>query len=439
MKGITTIKLKPMAGSLGRKALLLGAATALVAGMATLSATDAFASVGSGSGVSFSPASGPTTNTPTWSTTAGCPAGDNGSAVLAGVGPDGSTLTFLSSFTNSAAAALNPGPALLSNLAVAQSVIGTPNGGSMEAVLLCFPGPSGTGSLGTPTLSTFINFSADGSSYTTGSNAVATATTTTLSVQPSTVTVGNSVKLTATVTAASGTASPTGTVTFMNGTTAIGSPVALSGSGGTATATTSTTPTVAGSESLTAVYSNTDGAFSGSTSAAVTLTVNALSGQAIPLSVTVGASGAFTLTVDTTDTVTLAITGTASSGDSLATASTTPITVSDTRNTFPGWAVSGQSTDFTESATTPAGDISGNQLGWAPTDTALGTGVLLGPVVPPGNPGLGSTPAILAQAHAPNGTGTSTLGANLTLDIPQSSPAATYTAALSITAATANP
>jgi hypothetical protein len=434
MKGIPTIKLKPIkAGLLGRKALLLGAATLMVAGTATLAAsTNAFAALGTGPGVTLTPASGATTTTPGWSTNAGCPSGDNGSGALYAVAPDGVTVVQASGADNSVTGPITSGPALLGSMATIQSVVGTPNGGTMEVVLLCFPNPSLQGSTGTPTIDTFVTFSADGTQYTTGTPA--TATTTTLTVQPTTVTVGNSVTLTATVKAGSGTADPTGTVTFMNGTTAIGSPVTLTAgtTAGTATATTSTSPTAAGTESLTAVYSPSGTTFSGSTSAAVTLTVTSLAGQAIPLAVTVPPQGAFTLTVDTTDTVTLAVSG------STATGATTPITVSDTRNTFPGWAVSGQSTDFTESTTTPAGDISGNQLGWVPTSTALGTGVLLGPTVAPGSPGLGTTPAILAQAHAPNGTGTSTLGANLTLDIPALAPAAAYKAALSITAATSN-
>jgi hypothetical protein len=432
MKGIP-IKLKPTnVRLLGRKALLLGAATAIVAGMATLTASNAFAALGTGPGVTLNPATGATTLTPAWSTNVGCPTGDNGSGVLAGVGPDGSTLTFLSGFSNAVTGPITNGPALLANMANLQSVVGTANGGTMEAVLLCFPGASGTGSSGTPTVDTFVTFSANGSTFSTGTPA--TATTTVLQVQPSTVTVGNSVTLTATVTAGSGTAAPAGTVTFMSGATAIGSPVTLvAGSGASATATTSTTPTAAGTQSLTAVYSPSGNTFSGSTSAAVTLTVTSLAGQAIPLAVTVPASGAFTLTVNTTSTVTLAVSG------STGTGATTPITVSDTRNTFPGWAVSGQSTDFTESVTNPHGDISGNQLGWVPTDTALAPGVILGPTVTPGAPGLGSTAAILAQAHAGNGFGTSTLGANLTLLIPASAPAAAYTASLSISAATSNP
>jgi ABC-type phosphate transport system substrate-binding protein len=162
-------------------------------------------------------------------------------------------------------------------------------------------------------------------------------------------------------------------------------------------------------------------------------TVVAGSSGTIPMTVTVPATGAFTLTVDTTDTVTLTQSG------NTATAATTPIVVSDTRNTFPGWSVSGQATDLTGSGTAAGSVISGNQLGWVPTETSLGTGVVLGGTVAPAAPGLGATAAVLALAHAGSGTGTSTLGATLTLAIPAVARAGDYTAALTMTAVTALP
>jgi hypothetical protein len=114
-----------------------------------------------------------------------------------------------------------------------------------------------------------------------------------------------------------------------------------------------------------------------------------------------------------------------------------PVTVSDTRNTFPGWQVTGQESAFAGSGTSAGYTFSGNQLGWVPTDTSLGTGVTLGPTVTPASPGLGTTAGVLAQAHAPNGTGTSVLGANLTLAIPASAAAGPYAGTLTITAVTA--
>lgn len=79
----------------------------------------------------------------------------------------------------------------------------------------------------------------------------------------------------------------------------------------------------------------------------------------IPLAVTVPVTGTFSLTVDTTDTVTLQVSG------STATAATTPIVVSDTRNTFPGWSVSGQAADFTGLGAASGASISAGQLGVA--------------------------------------------------------------------------
>jgi ABC-type phosphate transport system substrate-binding protein len=153
----------------------------------------------------------------------------------------------------------------------------------------------------------------------------------------------------------------------------------------------------------------------------------------VPLTTTVPATGAFTLTVDTTDTVTLTV------GGNNATAATTPITVSDTRNTSPGWSVSGQAADFTGNGTAADASISGNQLGWTPTGTSLGTGVTLGGTVAPAAPGLGATAAVLASAPAGTGAGTSKLGADLTLAIPSEAVAGDYTGALTVTAVTALP
>ena len=113
--------------------------------------------------------------------------------------------------------------------------------------------------------------------------------------------------------------------------------------------------------------------------------------------------------------------------------------MSDTRNTFPGWSVSGQSTEFTGSGTAAGSTIPGNQLGWVPTATALGDTVTLGAPVVPASPGLGTTPATLASAPAGHGFGTSTLGANLTLAIPAPAAAGAYTAGLTVTAVTSVP
>ena len=63
----------------------------------------------------------------------------------------------------------------------------------------------------------------------------------------------------------------------------------------------------------------------------------------------------------------------------------------------------------------------------------------LGSTVDPAAPGLGTTPAVLAAAHAGSGFGISTLIANLTLAIPAEAAAGTYTGSLSVSAVTALP
>ena len=157
----------------------------------------------------------------------------------------------------------------------------------------------------------------------------------------------------------------------------------------------------------------------------------------VPLAVTIPVTGTFTLTVDTTDTVTLPVTGLTATG------ATTPVVVSDTRNTYPGWSVSGQDGNWTGSGTAQGASMPGDQLGWTPTSSTmpLTKGVTLFPTVVPAGPGLGSTPAVLASAPAGlgNGFGTTTLGANLELLIPALQAAGDYTSGLSITAVSTNP
>ena len=137
--------------------------------------------------------------------------------------------------------------------------------------------------------------------------------------------------------------------------------------------------------------------------------------------------------MDTTDVVALTVSG------STATAAINPITVSDTRNTYPGWAVSGQDSGFAGSGPATGGSIAGDQLGWGARrdrprrrrDPRLRGH--------PAGPGLDTTPGVLASAPAGQGFGTSALGAELTLDIPAATPAGPYSSSLSITAITAVP
>jgi hypothetical protein len=169
---------------------------------------------------------------------------------------------------------------------------------------------------------------------------------------------------------------------------------------------------------------------------ALTVTQATLLSGMIPLAINVPPAGAFTLTVDTADVVTLAVSG------STATAATTKVIVSDTRTTYPGWSVTGQDTTWSGSGTANGSTIPADQLGWTPTGSGtLPQGVTLGPTVTPGSPGLGSTAAVLASARSGNGNGygTTVLGANLTLLIPVAQQPGSYDASLTISAVDTNP
>jgi subtilase family serine protease len=99
-----------------------------------------------------------------------------------------------------------------------------------------------------------------------------TATNTTADVNPSSISAGSTagVTVSATVVPATGSGTPTGSVSFFNGTTQIGQAASLTS--GKASVTYDTSKLPAGTDSITAVYSG-DANFSTSTSPAVTLTV----------------------------------------------------------------------------------------------------------------------------------------------------------------------
>jgi hypothetical protein len=432
MKGISVVgkKLKSLrVGRFGRAALMLGVATA-TAGTMVLGASAAHAQgVGAEPGdVALSPTSGPTSSTPTWTTTTGCPTGLQGSAVFRIEEGGGNTFT-ISPTAPSVASAFSG--TLQDPISTIQTVAGLANGGTDELVVYCFSGASLTGT-SSPEMSTFLTISADGSTYSTSNTGPAgpVNTTTTVTASPNPAQTGATVTLTATVTAADGT-SPAGSVQFEVGGAALGSPVTVSNG----VASTTSTSLAVGADSITAVFTPTSAtAYNSSTSAAYTENVTATNPNSgtEPISVTVPASGSFTLTVPTA-TVNLAVSG------ATATGALNTITVSDTRNTSPGWSVSGQESAFAGSGTAAGATISGNQLGWVPTDTSLATGATLGTTVTPANPGLGTTAAVLASAVPGGGVGTSGLGANLTLDIPATAAAGPYAGSMTITAVTTGP
>lgn len=419
----------PRVRRLARAAMFVGVACATAGGM-VLGAGAAHAALGTEPGdVALTPASGATTLSPTWATTVACNTGFQGSAVFRLVLPSGATQS-ISAATNSVTAAFNG--TLLDPIGTIAEVYGLADGSTSELVVVCYSGASLTGTAD-PEMDTFLTISADGSSYTTSSSPPsATATTTTLTATPNPATTGQTVTLSATEVAADNT-NPAGSVQFEVGGTAIGSAVAVNSSG---VATTTTTFASAGVQALSAVFTPTSSTY-GSSTGTFSETVNGPTTPTTgsePIAVTVPATGSFTLTVATgTVTLTPSSTGLAAGG------ALNPITVSDTRNTFPGWSVSGQVSNFTGSGTAAGKTISGNQLGWVPTDTSLATGATLGPTVTAAAPGIGTTAAVLASAVPGGGEVTSVLGATLNLIIPAGTEAGPYASTLTVTAVTTGP
>ena len=255
-------------------------------------------------------------------------------------------------------------------------------------------------------------------------------TFTTLTASPNPAAAGQPVTLTATVAPAGGTATPTGSVQFEVSGTDLGSPVALDSSG---VASTTATFASAGTQEVSALYMPTDPtAFDSSANGVSMVTVARSDSVGIAVTVTNPPAGAFTFTVPANAMVTLT-----QRGDS-ALGVMADVTVSDTRNTYPGWSVVGQVSDFTSPTSNPAGDISGNQLGWGP-DGSLGDGAALGGAVAPAAPGLGTAAAVLAYADPGSGFGTNSMGASLLLAIPRTVPSGNYSGELTLTAEPAGP
>jgi len=230
------------------------------------------------------------------------------------------------------------------------------------------------------------------------------------------------VTLTATESAADGT-TPAGTVQFGVASTDIGAPVAV-GAAGVATTTATFTDAIA--EPVWALFLPANLTYATSEG---TLSLNLMgTAGSVLIGVTVPPSGALTVTV-IPGALTLAEQGTL---PVTATGILNTVIVDDSRNTYPGWSVSGQQSAFTGSG----GTIAGDELGWVPTAiTPLVAGAALGPPVAPGTSpnGLGDTAQVLASAPAGQGFGTNRLSASLTLEIPNLTPAGSYTGSLSIT------
>lgn len=263
--------------------------------------------------------------------------------------------------------------------------------------------------------------------------AAATPTTTALAVSPA-----NTAAQFSTVTL-SASISPTGaagTVQFSDNGTSLGAPTAVSS--GTATLNTSTL--AVGSHSFTATFvpSNTT-AYIGSASAAVPYSITAFTGSTASETITTTVvSGSLVISVPDSQ-VTLPSPALDSAGDLFTTTGTLkPVTVTDTRAGNPGWTVSGQVGDFSDGQNHA---ISGENLGWAPNvvDNSTAQTVTVGAPVQAANgvsAGDNGTAGLKQSRTLATGTGLGTthLSAGLTLNVPTSTVAGTYTATLTLTA-----
>ncbi len=423
---------------LRRGAVILGV-VGLAATTGLLVAGSALAGVGAEPGdLTLSASTGALTSTPTWSTTTACPSGYQDSAEIEEFSSTGTPVSLISPAVNAGLTAPFSGT-LDGNVGALLNVAGvnatTP--GTVEWAVGCWNGPGGTGTGSTPVeyeQSIFVSVASGATTYTTSSTGpTVTATTTTLTTSPaSPTTTGTSVTLSASVSAANDT-TPAGTVQFEVDGTDIGSPVSVNSGGTAAAATTTDTFTSAGTEDLSAVFTPTSTSYASSTGTYQLVVEQsgslAATGSPVPISVTVGATGTLSVTVVNT---TVALTE--NTAGTQATGTLGDVTVTDSRNTYPGWSVSGMESEFTETSGTAT--IPGDDLGWAPAAVGtLGSGVTLGPTITPGTDpgGLSDTGGVLISAPPGDGFGTNEANAALTLDIPSGQAAGSYSGSITIT------
>ncbi len=259
-----------------------------------------------------------------------------------------------------------------------------------------------------------------------GGNPTPITTTTTLAVDKTSAVAGEDVTLTATV-AGDGAA---GTVEFFDGATSLGT-VNLSGDHASKTV----NSLAVGDHSLTAKFHPTDtDAFTESTSAPLALRIRLGSGggsDTETLNVTIpqapGGGGQLTLAVDAA-----AVNLEQVSGGALEfTGELSHITVSDERDQYAGWDVTGSTSDFTGGG---SNTINAKWLGWIPRIVTQNQAqdVAPGSEVKAGDPGL-KDPATLGSALSGKGAGNSVLGGNLDLKVPTETPAGDYSATLTVT------
>ncbi|GIF53821.1 ABC-type phosphate transport system substrate-binding protein [Asanoa ferruginea] len=256
------------------------------------------------------------------------------------------------------------------------------------------------------------------------SNAIATSTE--LTVSSTAVNPGDRVTLTATV----GPVGVAGYVQFLRGPggVPIGSPVEVVG-GVTAQLTTYTLPP--GSYDLTARLEPADPTrYAMSTSAPVRITVGDTPAAGNTVAITADiAPGAFSLT---TASSTAELAGGSVGGS--ATGALPEVTVVDLRGTNAGWYVTAQVGDFDNEGVT----IPGAQLGWTPSASKVGGSgaVLSGGAVVPGTTSGGLAEGVTLCSGPPQSSaGTFHCGADLRLDIPDTTAPGLYAATLTLTLA----
>jgi hypothetical protein len=386
-----------------------------------------------------------------WHTTEACPTNYTGSAALYAQLPnqpgDGQdqvsgpipvvTSTFSGTFINAGV------PTTIADL---QTIYQDVNGSTIEFYVECYPNASLAG-VGEAVMDEFATVSANGSTFTLSNNPPAGPATTTVTVTaPSQDYAGQPITITATVTA-SANGTPQGTVEFSQGGQSLdgGVPVSLNSSGVATVQATFNPTSPPQTYPILATYTSSTPASWPSSTGTLNLVVTAAPTNAIPLTVTVPTTGTLVLTVNTagvafgTPTVTstgLATTGTIPNGN---------VQVTDTRNNYPGWAVTGQDSAWTGGSPL-AGTFSGNQLGWQPTSGTTAQAVAFGPAVVAGTTGTGGLATAQTLAYAPqglgnyatsgvgNGYGVTNLGASLSLLIPLTAPPGAYTSTVTFTA-----
>jgi hypothetical protein len=161
-------KLKPLATGRFRRT---AAVVALSGGILVGTAGAALAgTVGNNPGaVTLNPASGATSSKPTWSTTVACNPGFQGSAIFREVHADGVTTNSISPAVNGTAVPFSG--TLQATMAQIQTAGGIATGGTQELVVICFSGPSLTGTSDNE-MDTFVTYNADGTYSSSGTQPV---------------------------------------------------------------------------------------------------------------------------------------------------------------------------------------------------------------------------------------------------------------------------